>query len=70
MTFVAIDKESEKPQRLNPMKFELEEFEDFVNQNCKKFISADENIFHNVKHIKKMILNLFLVMNFYKLITP
>ena len=55
MTFVAIDKESEKPQRLNPMKFELEEFEDFVNQNCKKFISADENIFHNVKHIKKMI---------------
>lgn len=55
MTFVAIDVDSEKPQRLNPMKFELEEFEGFITQNCKKFISTDENIFHNVKHIKKMI---------------
>ena len=55
MTFVAIDVEKEKPQRLNPMLFELDEFEKCIYQKAKSFMSNDENIFHNIHHVDEMI---------------
>lgn len=58
MTFVAIDVETEKPCRINPMLFEIEEFEDCINQTVNKFLSIDETIFHNIKHVKKMLTQL------------
>jgi predicted metal-dependent HD superfamily phosphohydrolase len=55
MTFVAIDIEKEKPKRLNPMLFELDEFEKCIYQKAKSFMSNDENIFHNIYHVDEMI---------------
>lgn len=55
MTFVAIDVEREKPQRLNPMLFEFDEFEKIMNQTIEKYMSNNEHIFHNKNHIYEMI---------------
>lgn len=55
MTFVAIDVEKERPQRLNPLLFELDEFEKIMNQTIEKYMSSDEHIFHNKNHIYEMI---------------
>lgn len=51
MTFVAIDVEKERPQRLNPLLFELDEFEKIMNQTIEKYMSPDEHVFHNKNHI-------------------
>ena len=61
MTFVAIDMDAEKPQRLNPMFFELDEFEKCIYQKAKNFMSDDQSIFHNIYHIDDMLnqLNMF-----------
>jgi acyl-CoA thioesterase YciA len=61
MTFVAINVEEEKPQRLNPMIFEIDEFEKCIYQKAKIFMSNDETIFHNIFHIDEMLtqLNMF-----------
>lgn len=55
MTFVAIDVEKERPQRLNPLLFELDEFEKIMNQTIEKYMSSDEHVFHNKNHIYEMI---------------
>lgn len=62
MTFVAIDPDEEKPQRLNPMLFELDEFEKCIYQKAKSFMSHDETIYHNIFHIDEMLTQL----NMYK----
>ena len=61
MTFVAIDIEKEKPCRLNPMLFAMDEFENYVFQNVEKYMSTNENCFHNIMHIEDMLtqLNMF-----------
>lgn len=61
MTFVAIDVEKEKPLRLNPMLFEIDEFEKFVYQRAKCFMSEDKSIFHNIDHIDEMINQLHMI---------
>ena len=55
MTFVAIDVEKEKPQRLNPMLFDSEEFEEIMDQYVTKYMKNDEHIFHNKNHIDEML---------------
>lgn len=61
MTFVAINVEEEKPQRLNPMLFEIDEFEKCIYQKAKTFMSNDTSIFHNINHVDDMLtqLNMF-----------
>ena len=61
MTFVAINVEEEKPQRLNPMLFEIDEFEKCIYQKAKTFMSDDTSIFHNINHVDDMLtqLNMF-----------
>jgi acyl-CoA hydrolase len=55
MTFVAINVEAERPERLNPMLFELDEFEEFIYQKVKSVMCTDETIFHNINHIDDML---------------
>ena len=55
MTFVAINVEAERPERLNPMLFELDEFEEFIYQKIKSVMCTDETIFHNINHIDDML---------------
>lgn len=62
MTFVAINVEEEKPQRLNPMIFEMDEFEKCIYQKAKVFMSDDEAIFHNIFHVDEILTQL----NMYK----
>ena len=62
MTFVAINVEEEKPQRLNPMIFEMDEFEKCIYQKAKVFMSDDETIFHNIFHVDEILTQL----NMYK----
>ena len=61
MTFVAIDVGKQKPQRLNPMLFETDEFEQMIKQTSYKHINKDEMIFHNINHVQQMLkqLNIF-----------
>jgi acyl-CoA thioesterase YciA len=58
MTFVAINVEEEKPQRLNPMIFEMDEFEKCIYQKAKVFMSEDEAIFHNIFHVDEILTQL------------
>lgn len=62
MTFVAINVEEERPQRLNPMIFEMDEFEKCIYQKAKVFMSNDEAIFHNIFHVDEILTQL----NMYK----
>lgn len=61
MTFVAIDAAHQKPQRLNPMLFEADEFEKVSRQSGLKYMSDDDTVFHNINHIEDMLtqLNMF-----------
>lgn len=61
MTFVAIDVDKEKPQLLNPMLFEQDEFEKYIKQKMYQFMPNDQSIYHNKNHVLDMInqLNIF-----------
>jgi acyl-CoA thioesterase YciA len=61
MTFVAINVEEEKPQRLNPLIFEMDEFEKCIYQKATGFMSNDKSIFHNINHINDMLNQLSLL---------
>ena len=57
MTFVAISNENYKPmpKLINPMLFQGQWFELYIKQKMFKFMSDDENIYHNRNHVFDML---------------